>query len=196
MNFLWPILIIISYLFAVISGNVEKINDSIFSSVSNVIQLSLTLLGNMCLWCGIMNIVKNTKIIKILKKIMKPVLNWLFPEEKNDKEVMNEISINTVSNILGIGNAATPAGLKAMELMQNKNHNKKEASKSMSMLIVMNTTSIQLIPTTVIAIRASLNSQNPSEIIVPIWISTLAGTLTAIMVNKFINHRTKSKGEI
>ena len=196
MNFLWPILIIISYLFAVISGNVEKINESIFSSVSDVIQLSLTLLGNMCLWCGIMNIVKNTKIIEVLKKIMQPILNWLFPGEKNDKEVMNEISINTISNMLGIGNAATPAGLKAMELMQGKNTNKKEASKSMAMLIVMNTTSIQLIPTTVIAIRASLNSQNPSEIIVPIWISTLAGTVAAIVVNKYINKRRKEKRRI
>ena len=191
MNYLWPIIIIISFLFAVISGNIQNLNNSIFSSLSDVVKLSLTLVGNMCLWCGIMKIIQETKIMNYLMKILKPILNWLYPEAKNNKDAMEAISINTVSNILGIGNAATPAGLKAMEELQKDNKNKEELSNAMIMLIVLNTTSIQLIPTTVIAIRSALGAPNPSNIIVPIWISTIAGTLTGVIITKILLRRRK-----
>ena len=186
MNYLWPILIIASYVYAVLTGNIESVNNSIFSSVSDVVKLALTLLGNMCLWCGIMNIVKSTNILNWLNKALMPLLNWLYPNEKNNKEVMDEISMNTIANMLGIGNAATPAGLKAMEKMQNNNPDKSKITDSMAMLIVLNTTSIQIIPTTVIAIRSSLESISPSEVITPIWISTMAGTIMAILVTKLL----------
>ena len=191
MNYLWPILIIASYVYAVLTGNIESVNNSIFSSVSDVVKLALTLLGNMCLWCGIMNIVKSTSIINWLNKILMPLLNWLYPNEKNNKEVMDEISMNTIANMLGIGNAATPAGLKAMEKMQKNNPDKSKTTDSMTMLIVLNTTSIQIIPTTVLAIRSSLESSSPSEVITPIWISTMAGTVIAILVTKLILRKNK-----
>lgn len=186
MNFLWPLLIVVSYMFAFITGNMESLNNSIYNSITDAINLSITLLGNMCLWCGIMNIVKSTKIIIMLKKILKPFLNWLYPYEKNNKEIMNDVSINMISNMLGIGNAATPAGIKAIQGMQKTNHKKDRISQSMATLIVLNTASIQLIPTTVIAIRASLKSINPTEIILPIWISTFSGATIAIILTKII----------
>lgn len=186
MNSLWPILIIISYLFAMITGNMEKVNNSVFSSVSDVVTLTLTLLGNICLWCGIMNIVKSTRIIGFLKKLLRPLLRWLYPEDMDNEEVMENVSINMVSNMLGIGNAATPAGLKAMEAMQRDNKDKSKMTYSMATLIVLNTTSIQLIPTTVLAIRSSLSSENPTGIIIPIWISTIVGTVVGVIVNKII----------
>ena len=191
LNYLWPILILISFLFSLFNGTIQNVNNSIFSSVSNVVTLSLTLVGNMCLWCGLMRIIKETKIMNFLIKILNPVLRWLYPDSKDNKNVMEAISINTVSNFLGIGNAATPAGLKAMEELQKENENKDELSNSMIMLIVLNTTSIQLIPTTVIAIRASLGSPNPSNIIVPIWISTMAGTLAGVFLTKLLLRRKK-----
>lgn len=193
MNYLWPILIIVSYLYALFTGNMEKVNSSIFDSVSDVVTLTMTLLGNMCLWCGIMNIVKNTRIIDFLKKALRPLLRWLYPEEKNNEKVMENISINMVSNMLGIGNAATPAGIKAMEEMQKNNKNKNRMTDSMSTLIVLNTASIQLVPTTVLAIRSSLNSQNPTEIIIPIWISTIVGTVAGVLVNKIVLKFEKAK---
>ena len=188
-------MIVVSYFFALCTGNMEKVNNSIFSSVSDVITLTLTLIGNMCLWCGIMNIVKNTKIIDILKKILAPILRWLFPDDKNNKEIMEDVSINMVSNMLGIGNAATPAGLRAMEEMQQHNPDKNKITNSMATLIVLNTSSIQIIPTTVIAIRSSLNSHNPTEIIIPIWISTIAGTAVGILINKLILKYDKIKND-
>ncbi len=191
MNYLWPIIIIISFAFAIISGNIQNLNNSIFSSVSDVVKLSLTLVGNMCLWCGLMKIIQETKIMNYLMKILRPILNWLYPDAKDNKNAMEAISINTVSNFLGIGNAATPAGLKAMEELQKDNKNKEELSNAMIMLIVLNTTSIQLIPTTVIAIRSALGSPNPSNIIVPIWISTVAGTVTGVIITKILLRKKK-----
>ena len=193
MNYLWPIMIIVSYLYALFTGNMEKVNSSVFASVSDVVTLTMTLLGNMCLWCGIMNIVKNTKIIDILKRILTPLLRWLYPDEKNNEKVMENISINMVSNMLGIGNAATPAGIKAMEEMQKVNKSKNRLSDSMATLIVLNTASIQLVPTTVLAIRSSLNSQNPTKIIIPIWISTIVGTVVGLLANKIIIKLEKLK---
>ncbi len=192
LNYLWPIFIIISFVFAIISGNIENLNSSIFESIDSVISLSMTLVGTMCLWCGIMEVVKNTSIMAKLTKLLKPVLLWLFPDAKYNKEALDNISINVVSNILGLGNAATPAGIKALESLKESSNDKLSLSDSMMMLIVLNTTSIELIPTTVIAIRQSLNSQNPASIIIPIWISTIIGTIVGILSTKFLIKRSKN----
>lgn len=192
LNYLWPIFIIISFVFAIISGNIENLNSSIFESIDSVISLSMTLVGTMCLWCGIMEVVKNTSIMTKLTKLLKPVILWLFPDAKYNKEALDNISINVVSNILGLGNAATPAGIKALESLKESSNDKLSLSDSMMMLIVLNTTSIELIPTTVIAIRQSLNSQNPASIIIPIWISTIIGTIVGILSTKFLIKRSKN----
>ncbi len=191
LNYIWPILILISFIYAIFSGNIQNLNSSIFESLESVITLSMTLVGTMCLWCGLMEIVKNTSLMKKLIKILRPILNWLFPESKNNEEAMKNISMNTISNILGLGNASTPAGIKAMESLQKENTNKQRLSNSMLMLIILNTTSIELIPTTVIAIRTSLNAQNPTDIIIPIWISTIIGTLVGIISTKVLIKRSQ-----
>lgn len=192
LNYLWPIFIIISFVFAIISGNIENLNSSIFESIDSVISLSMTLVGTMCLWCGIMEVVKNTSIMSKLTKLLKPVILWLFPDAKYNKDALDNISINVVSNILGLGNAATPAGIKALESLKESSNDKLSLSDSMMMLIVLNTTSIELIPTTVIAIRQSLNSQNPASIIIPIWISTIIGAIVGILSTKFLIKRSKN----
>ncbi len=191
LNLLWPILIITSFIFALCSGNIDKLNNSIFTSISDVVKLSLTLVGNMCLWCGIMKIIQNTKIMPRLTKTLKPLLNWLFPDAINNVNAMEDISINTISNIIGIGNASTPAGIKAMEELQKENAKKNTLTDSMIMLIVLNTTSIQILPTTVIAIRSALGSINPSKIIIPIWISTIIGTIFGVLFTKILLWRKK-----
>lgn len=193
LNKIWPILIIASFIFSIISGNIENMNNAIFDSIDNVIKIAMSLVGTMCLWSGLMEIVKNTTLMQKLQIMMKPFLNWLFPDCKNNNEAMKNISINTISNMLGLGNAATPAGIRAMECLQKINVNKNRLSDSMMMLIAINTASVEIIPTTVIAVRASLNSQNPTSIILPIWISTFIGTLTAILATKFIIKRSNNK---
>ncbi|MGN1297303.1 MAG: nucleoside recognition domain-containing protein [Clostridia bacterium] len=177
LNIVWPIFIIISFSFAIFSGNLEKLNSSIFESTNDAINLSLNLLGTICLWNGIMQIASSTSVIEKLTKFLKPVIKFLFPELKNNSKIQKEISMNMIANILGLGNAATPLGLKAMKSMQKENIKKDTLSDSMMMFIVLNTASIQIIPTTVIAIRNSLGSNNPTSIVFPVWIATIAAAI-------------------
>ena len=184
LNIVWPFFIVISFSFAIFSGNIEKLNSSIFESTQNVINLTINLLGTMCLWNGIIKIAENTKIIDTLSKVLKPIIRFLFPELKNNKRIQKEISMNMIANILGLGNAATPLGIKTMESMDKENVNKERLSDSMMMFIVINTASIQIIPTTVIAIRNSLGSENSTLIVFPVWIATILAAIARNNCNK------------
>ncbi len=177
LNIVWPIFIIISFSYAIFSGNLEKLNSSIFESTNEAIKLSISLLGTICLWNGIMQIANNTSIVTKLTKFLNPIIKFLFPDLKDNFKIQKEISMNIIANILGLGNAATPLGLKAMKSLQTENKSKSTLSNSMMMLIVLNTASIQLIPTTVIAIRNSLGSENPTSILFPVWVATIVAAV-------------------
>ena len=186
LNMIWPIFIIVSIIYAIIVGRVEEVNNSIFESAASTVELVITFFGTICLWNGIMNIAINTSLIEKLVFFFKPLLKYLFPEIYQDEKIRKEISMNMVANMLGLGNAATPLGLKAMKSMQEKNKKTDTLSNAMLMFIVINTASIQMIPTTVIAIRSSLGSQNPTATIVPIWISSACSIIVAILITKFL----------
>ncbi len=184
LNKIWPIFLIISFIYAIITGTLPQTNNSIFESTTSVVNLCLTLLGTMCLWCGIIKIAMKTNLVNILIKIFKPILKRLFPDVQETDEAYKQISMNIIANLLGLGNAATPLGLKAMQSLQKVNNNKKELSDSMAILIVLNTASIQIIPTTVIAIRNSLGSENPTKMLVPIWCATICAAFSALTAAK------------
>ena len=184
LNKIWPVFLIISFVYAIFSGRLPEVNNSIFESTSSAIELCLTLVGTMSLWCGIIKIAMETSLVDKLIKLLKPILRKLFPEINEKDEVHKEISMNIIANLLGLGNAATPLGLKAMKSLQKENKNKQELSNSMAILIVLNTASIQLIPTTVIAIRTTLGAKNPTEMLIPIWIATVAAAMSAIISAK------------
>ena len=133
-----------------------------------------------------MKIAVNTSIIEKLTKFLKPLISFIFPEIKNNKKINKEISMNIIANILGLGNASTPLGLKAMESMQKENNDKSRLSDSMAMFILINTASLQIIPITVISIRSSLGSQEPAKIIIAVWIATIAAFTTAIISGKIL----------
>ncbi len=190
LNFLWPIFIIISFVYAFISGNVDKVNNSIFESTKSAVDLSITLLGTTCLWNGIMEIATKTSMIDKLAKVLQPIIKFLFPEMKKENNVNKEIAMNIIANIFGLGNAATPTGLKVMKSLQKENQNKDTISNSMAMFIVINTASLQLIPTTVIAIRSSMGSQNPTKIIIPVWFATICAAITAVITTKIFIKRS------
>ena len=193
LNFIWPVFIILSFTYAIFSGNIEELNKSIFESTEGVIQLCITLLGTIALWNGIMQIASESSILEKLTKFMSPMVKFLFPEMKNNKKVQKEISMNMIANILGLGNAATPLGMQAMKSMQEENINKDTLSNSMTMFIVINTASIQLIPTTVIAIRTSLGSENPTSIVFPVWIATICAAIVAIVLTKIFIFLSKKR---
>lgn len=184
LNNIWPIFIISSIVYAIFTGNIDSINNSIFESTASAVELSITLLGTMCLWSGIMEIAANTSIMQKLLKILGPIMKFLFPKIDKESKEYKEICMNIISNILGLGNAATPLGIKAMKSMQEKNSNKSILTDEMTMFIILNTASLQIIPTTVIAIRSSLNSENPTKIIVPVWIATICAAFAGIIATK------------
>ena len=191
LNIMWPLFIIISFVFGILTGKTNEINNGIFESVSDAVELSITFLGTICLWNGIMEIVKKTTLIENLTKLVSPIIKILFPELKDNQKAKEEISMNMIANILGLGNAATPLGLKAMKTMQKDNEKKDTISNSMAMFIVLNTASLQLIPTNVIAIRNSLNSTNPTGIILPVWGATIIAAIVGISATKVITKKIK-----
>ena len=184
LNIVWPIFIILSFIYAIFSGNLDDLNSSIFSSAEEAINLCISLLGTVCLWNGIMQVASTTTLISKLSSILKPIMKFLFPDIKEDSKIFEEISMNVIANILGLGNAATPLGLRAMKSMQEENLDKKVLTDSMATFIVLNTASIQIIPTTVIAIRSSLGSTNPTGIIFPVWIATICAAIAGITATK------------
>ncbi len=186
LNKLWPIFIIISFVYGIFVGNVQNINNEIFKSAADAVNLCITFFGTLCLWNGIMQIAMKTSVVRKLSKLLNPIIKFLFPDVKKDDEVYNEISMNMIANFLGLGNAATPLGLKAMKSLQKDNSKKDTLSDSMAMFIIINTASMQLIPTTVIAIRSSLNSANPTKIMLPVWIATISAATTGIFVAKIL----------
>ena len=144
----------------------------------------INMFGSMCFWCGIIAIISETSLQEKLKKFISPLNQKIFKNlEKNSKAYEN-ISVNMVTNMLGIGNAATPAGLKAVDELEKVNPYKDKLSDEMIMFIAVNTASLQIIPTNVITIRNSLNSENPSGIIVAVWFSSILTFISIIILTK------------
>ena len=138
-----------------------------------------------------MEIASNTNILNYLTKALNPIVRKIFPDIMLSNKSYDNIIMNIVANILGLGNAATPLGLKAMNELQNENKDKETLSDNMMMLIVLNTASLQIIPTTVISIRSSLGSNNPTQIIFPVWLSTICAAIVGIICCKIIIRCTK-----
>ena len=184
LNIVWPIFIIISVSYAIFTGNLSSLNNSIFESTEVAVSLCITLIGTMCLWSGIMKIASETSFVKKITNLLRPIMKILFPKLNKNSSLYKEISMNMVANILGLGNAATPLGLKAMKTMQDENEHKDILTNDMAVFIVLNTASIQIIPTTVIAIRNSLGSNNPTSIIFPVWIATICAAVAGITATK------------
>ena len=184
LNIIWGIFIIIAISYGFFSGNIEYVNNSLFESIENTTNFIIKMAGNICFWTGIMKILSNTTILEKIKKIINPIIKLIFPEIDKKSKAYDEISMNVVSNIVGLGNAATPCGLRAMEEMQKENDNKAKLSKSMLKFMLINTASIQLIPTTIIAIRTSLGSTKPSSIVFGVWFASIIAFISIIIISK------------
>lgn len=186
LNKLWSSFILISIIYSFFSGNLESLNNELFKSIDSTITVCIQLLGTICFWNGIMSIATKTSFINIITKIFRPLMKVLFPKLNKESKVYKDISMNITSNLLGLGNAATPLGISAIKELDKQNNKKNELSKEMKLFIVINTASIQIIPTTVIAIRNSLHSQNPTEIIFPIWVASIIAFVTVVGVMKIV----------
>ena len=189
MNYIWGGMIIISLIVSVFTGRVEQTAAAAVSGAGEAVNLTVSLLGIMCLWTGISKIGEEAGLIRIIAKTMSPVLRRLFPRLKPDGEAFGGIVMNIVANLLGMGNAATPLGINAVRKLNESNRNKKRASNEMCMLVVLNTASLQLIPTTLISLRQSYGAQSPGEVIPAIWICEICALIVGITAVKLLEKR-------
>ena len=186
LNYLWGGMILIGVLIASFTGNMQNVTQAILDSSKEAITVCITMLGIIAMWSGMMKIAEVSGLIKELSKKMRPFLSYLFPDIPKNHKSLDYISTNVIANILGLGWASTPAGIKAMESLQTINDKKEEASRAMCMFLVFNMSSLQLISVNIIAYRAQFNSQNPSEIIAPGLFATVVSTIVGIGVIKII----------
>lgn len=191
MNKIWVFMIVISIAIGMAQGLAPEMVNSIFDSTKSATENSLNIIGMICLWSGIMKIAEECGVVQKLSKVVSPLLNILFPKMEKDSEARGAIALNMTANLLGLGNVATPLGLSAMEKMQEQNPDKDTLTNEMMMLIVLNTASIQLIPTSIIALRVAHGSSNPVLIVVPILIASLASVIAGILLVKIKCKRKK-----
>lgn len=183
-NYIWAFFIIVGILYSFLVGNIDIINTEIISSASSSINMILTILPIMCLWLGLMNIAKESGLLDIMSKKISPVIKILFPEIPKNHEALGLISSNIIMNMLGLGNAATLFGLKAMKSMQSLNKNKDVASRSMITFLVINTASVTIIPTTVISFRLINGASNPADIVLASIITTILSCLLGLILDR------------
>lgn len=185
-NYIWAFFIITGIVYAFFTGKTDVINSEIISSASTSINMILTILPIMCLWLGLMNIAKESGLLKIMSNNISPIVKKLFPEIPKDHEALGLISSNIIMNMLGLGNAATPFGLKAMKSMQELNKNKDVASRSMITFLVINTASVTVIPTTVISFRVINGATNPTDILLSSIITTIFSCLIGLILDRLL----------
>ena len=196
LNIIWVVLLVSGIIIGAFTGNIQAVTDAIMSYADTGVELALGLIGMMSLWLGIMKIAEKSGLILLIGKALRPVMKFLFPEVPEDHPAMGSMVMNISANILGLGNAATPLGIKAMKELQELNEDKETASNSMCMFLAINTSSVTLIASSVIAYRLSAGSKNPTEIIGPTIIATLASTIAAVIAAKTFEKLAKKKKSI
>lgn len=180
---------IIAVICAIFTGKINEVSGALITGAEDAVAMTISLMGIMCFWTGIMNIAENTGVTNIIAKLLTPVTKILFPKLKY-KRAKNAIIMNMTANMLGLSNAATPLGLKAMQEL-NRLSDGKTATDEMCMFIVINTASLQLIPSTVIALRQAAGSATPTDIIIPVWICSICVITAGVLAVKIFSKRQK-----
>ncbi|SDM47111.1 nucleoside recognition domain-containing protein [Bacillus sp. OK048] len=193
-NYIWVFMTIVGFIFAMFNGTLEEVNKAIFDGAKEAVTLCIGLISILVFWLGMMRIAEESGLLDKLSKLFRPLVKRLFPDVPSNHPAMGYILSNMIANMFGLGNAATPLGIKAMEELKQLNGGKNSASRSMVTFLAINTASITIIPTTVIAIRMNYNSASPTEIVVPTLIATIISMLGAVMIDRYFYKRRSRKG--
>lgn len=186
LNYIWFALIAISVVVAAFNGTAAEVTKGAVDSAKTAVEIALGLVGIMTLWLGIMRVAEQAGLIAMLGRALRPISRVLFPEIPPDHPAVGAMIMNVAANMLGLSNAATPLGIKAMEELQTLNPEKETASNSMVTFMVLNTSGIQFIPATIIGVLAAAGSKNPTAIIATTLICTLCGTIVAVTMSKIL----------
>jgi len=193
-NIIWVAMTIIGIVFALVNGTIEEVNEAIFNGAKEAVTICIGLISILVFWLGLMRIAQDAGLLIKLAHLFKPFVRRLFPEVPVNHPAMGYMLSNMIANMFGLGNAATPMGIKAMEQLRELNDGKTSASRSMITFLAINTSSLTLVPTTVIAIRMTYDSANPTEIVGTTLVATLCSTIAAIMIDRYFHFRRTRKG--
>lgn len=185
LNYIWGFMMIVSVACAVATGRIEKLSSSILEGASSSIDLVISLTGMMCLFTGLMKIADKSGLTKIISRILSPLVSKLFPDYDKDSSAFKAICMNITANLLGLGNAATPFGIKAMKEM-SKDLKPGCANNSMIMFVVLNTASIQIVPTMMSALRQKHGSASPFDVLPAIWITSVFSLLVGVLAARLL----------
>ena len=194
-NYIWACFIIIGIIYSLITNNLATINTEIINATTSSIDMIFKILPIMCLWLGLMNIAKTSGLLDLFSKKITPLLSFVFKEIPKDHEALGLIASNIAMNMLGLGNAATPFGLKAMKSLQELNKTKDTATRSMITFLVINTSSVTIIPTTVISFRLLNGATNPTDIVLATIITTFISTFIALILDRIFYYLGRKKYE-
>lgn len=194
-NFIWAGLLIIGIVVGIFTGNLEAVTNAAFDSAKSGVDLSLGLIGIMTLWLGLMKIAEDSGLVNKLARGLKPVMVKLFPDVPPEHPAMGAIIMNIAANMLGLGNAATPLGLKAMQELQTLNDDKETATNAMVMFLAINTSAVTIIPATTMALYAAAGAANPIDIIGPTLVATTISTTVAVIMAKVFQNLPKYRIE-
>lgn len=184
MTFLWMGMVAASIICGLATGHMAQVSAAATEGAAAAVELCLSMAGVMCLWCGVMEVMKRCGLLRRLERMLRPLLGRLFPESKTQPETMEKIAANVSANLLGLGNAATPLGIQAVRRM-SKQYNG-VASDEMCLFIVCNTASIQLIPTTVAAVRSAAGCASPFDILPAVWLASALSVTVGICAAKLL----------
>ena len=187
-SYIFGAMLTVSLVFSLIAGDVSALSQGIMDAAAAAIELLLSICGMLCMWSGFMRIAKDSGLIDRLSHLCSPVLRRLYPDVPPESDAFRYISMNISANLLGLGNAATPLGLNAMRELRRLSDSDM-ASDSMVTFVIMNTASIQLLPTTVAALRKSFGSEHPFDILVCVWITSALALTAALISSRLIMRR-------
>ena len=190
-NVIWLYLIVISILVAAYTGQMDAVGKASFESAKSAVTLALSLVGGMALWLGIMKVAEAAGLMRAITRGIRPVMVWLFPDVPHDHPAMSAMIMNMAANMLGLGSAATPMGLKAMAELDKLNSEKGTATNAMCLFLAINTSSVTLLPLGVITIRAAAGASSPGGIIIPGLLASICSTAAAIFMSKLLSKRSK-----
>jgi spore maturation protein A len=193
-NIIWVMMAIIGIGFAAVNGTIDEVNEAIFKGAKEAVTICIGMISILVFWLGLMKIAEEAGLLKALATMAKPIVKKLFPEVPPNHPAMGYIVSNMIANMFGLGNAATPMGIKAMEELKKLNGNKDIASRSMITFLAINTSSITLIPATVISIRMTYGSAAPGEIIGTTLVASALGTIGAIFIDRYYYWKRTRRG--
>lgn len=190
-NKIWGFFIISGIIYSFFTGNIEVINKEILESATASFELIIKIFSVLALWLGIMKIAEDSGLLSKLAHKLTPVLSFIFPDLPKDHPSLSFIASNVITNMAGLGSAATPFGLKAMSSLQEINPKKDTATRSMITFLVLNTSGVTIIPTTIISMRIMYGSTSPTEIVLPCILATLCSTIAGLTMDHFLARRSK-----